>query len=371
MLRVLFNATALRVPLAGVGQYTLRLAQALAQLEGVRLDHFDGHAFSRELRCEPSPRRARMHAFARGALPGAYAVRRWLMQRRFDRGSAGHDLYHEPSTLGLDFDGPTVLTVHDLSWIRHPETHPPARVRELEKRFAPGLERATRVITGSEFVKREISDAFAYPGERITVIPHGRDPLFHPRDAQATRAVRDRYQLVHGGYFLCVGTLEPRKNIRLAIEGHARLPADVRDRFPLVMAGLEGWGEGVRGGNAIRAGYLEREDLACLTAGALALVYPSRYEGFGLPPLEAMACGVPPITSNASSVPEVVGDAGVTIDPDDTAAMTEAMRSLATDSARRALLAERAVARAGAFTWQASARATAATYERAVRGDAR
>jgi len=366
MLRVLFNATALRVPLAGVGQYTLNLARALAALGSVDLDYFDGRDFLRELRYEASPRRAKLHALARRAVPGAYAIRHWLQQRRFDRGSAGHDLYHEPSTLALDFSGATVLTVHDLSWIRHPQAHPPERVRELERRFAPGLAHASRVITGSQFVKQEIADVFGYDAQRIDVIPHGCDPVFHPRDAQATQAVRQRWGLEHGGYFVCVGTLEPRKNVRLAIDAHSRLPAGVRTRFPLVMAGLDGWGDAVGSADVRRVGYLEREDLACLTAGALALVYPSRYEGFGLPPLEAMACGVPPITSNASSLPEVVGDAGLMVDPDDTDAMTQAMQALASNPQARQALARRAVERAAAFTWESSALATVRSYGAAL-----
>ncbi|MEJ6021931.1 glycosyltransferase family 4 protein [Ramlibacter sp. PS4R-6] len=366
-MRVVFNATALRVPLAGVGQYTLRLAQALQALRTVDLDFFDGRDFSRELHVDASARRARVYARARAAVPAAYAIRRWLLQRRFDAGRAGHDLYHEPATVALRFDGPTVLTVHDLSWIRHPETHPAARVRELERVFAPGLARAARVITGSASVKAEIAREFSYPADRIDVIPHGIDPVFRPRTAEETRAVLDRHGLRHGGYFLCVGTLEPRKNLRLALQGHASLPAALRAKFPLVVAGMAGWGDAVvPASQAQLLGYVEREELAGLTAGALALVYPSRYEGFGLPPLEAMACGVPPITGNASSLPEVVGDAGLMVDPDDAAAMTRAMASLAGDAQLRETLGRSALDRARKFTWQASAQATVQSYRLAL-----
>lgn len=376
-MRVVFNATALRVPLAGVGQYTLRLAQAMQALGGVDLEFFDGARFSRELNCEASAPRARLYAVARAAVPGAYAVRRLLLQRRFDAAAGRYDLYHEPATLALHFDGPSVLTVHDLSWVRHPEAHPSARVREMERSFARGLAAAARVITGSGFVRDELAQVFAYPAARIDVIPHGFDPLFRPLTADETRPVLERHGLGHAGYFLCVGTLEPRKNLALAIEGHSRLPRDVRERFPLVLAGGAGWRNAELGASLARAaarpevrklGYVAREDLAGLTAGALALVYPSRYEGFGLPPLEAMACGVPPVTSNASSLPEVVGDAGITVDPGDAAAMTQAMLSLATDPQLRQALGRRARERAGRFTWRASALATVETYRRARGG---
>jgi glycosyltransferase involved in cell wall biosynthesis len=376
MMRVLFNATALRVPLAGVGQYTLRLAQALQALGTVDLDFFDGDVFSPKLRCDPSPRRAGVYAFARSALPAAYGLRRWLLQRRFDQGRAGHDLYHEPATLPLAFAGPTVLTVHDLSWIRHPQAHPAARVRDLERHFARGLAGASRVVTGAEFIKQEIVATFGTLAERIEVIPHGCDPALRPLDAAGTLAVRERHGLEHANYFLCVGTLEPRKNVGLAIEAHAGLPADVRQRHPLVLVGMEGWGnalpasarQGQGRGELRLLGYLPRGQLAILIAGALALVYPSRYEGFGLPPLEAMRCGVPPITSNSSALPEVVGDAGLMVDPDDVAGMREAMLTMASDAAFRQECSRRSIARAAPFSWERSAAATAAVYERAVEG---
>ncbi len=365
--------------MTGVGQYTLQLAQALAALRPFDLDFFDGARCSPELYCDPSARRGAMRSWVRRFVPGAYGVKRLLEQRRFDRACGAHDIYHEPATLPLAFKGRTVVTVHDLSWIRHPETHPPERVRALERHFEPALRAVSRVITVSEFVKREIVQVFGLPDSMIQVIPHGRDLIFQPMDAQRTARVLEPLGLSHAGYFLCVGTLEPRKNLALALQAHVALPPALRARHPLVIAGMRGWGasplgtqvEGELASGEIRVlGYLGREDLARLTAGALALVYPSIYEGFGLPPLEAMACGVPPITSNAASLPEVVGDAGLMVDPSDAAGLADAMREVAEDPATRERLSAQSLHRAEGFSWERCAQATAAAYRRACTGEA-
>jgi alpha-1,3-rhamnosyl/mannosyltransferase len=369
--KVLLNASALRLPMTGVGQYTLQLARSLLALESPDLAFFDGLCASRELRCDPSGVRGAARTWVRRLVPGAYEVKRLLEQRRFGRASAGYDVYHEPATLPLAFAGATVVTVHDLSWVRHPETHPPERVRALDRHFEPALRTASRLITGAAFIKQEIMQRFGVPGTLIDVIPHGRDVAFRPMRADETLRVLGPAGLVHAGYFLCVGTLEPRKNLALAVQAHAALPAPVRARHPLVVAGMKGWGDSPAGaqfahrvasGEVRLMGYLERDDLVRLTAGALAMVYPSLYEGFGLPPLEAMSCGVPPITSNTSSLPEVVGDAALLVDPYSVEDISAGLERLLGDEALRATLVTRGHARVKHFSWERSARAIHAHY---------
>ncbi|ROZ77464.1 glycosyltransferase family 1 protein [Ramlibacter sp. WS9] len=360
--------------MTGVGQYTLQLARSLLALDSLDIAFFDGAHSSRELRSDPSAARGTARSWVRRLVPGAYEIKRMLEQRSFGRAATGYDVYHEPATLALAFPGATVVTVHDLSWIRHPETHPPERVRALERHFEPALRGAARVITGAAFIKQEIMQVFGLPGTLIDVIPHGRDPAFRPLPADETSRVLGPAGLVHGGYFLCVGTLEPRKNLVLAIQAHALLPAALRARHPLVVAGMKGWGDSAVGkqlsakvaaGDVRLMGYLERGDLVRLTAGALAMVYPSLYEGFGFPPLEAMACGVPAVTSNTSSLPEVVGDAGLMVDPSDVEGLSAAMRELAQDPGRRGDLSARSLSRAQGFSWERCALATQATYRKA------
>jgi glycosyltransferase involved in cell wall biosynthesis len=285
------------------------------------------------------------------------------------------DLYHEPNILPLPFEGPTVITVHDLSWIRHPDAHPAERVNAMNRYFPARLTRANLVITDSLFVKNELMELFHFSEEKICVIPLGVEPLFRPRSAHETQTTLARWGLKHGGYFLAVGTMEPRKNLQTALDAYGRIPADLRENFPLVLAGMKGWNSAdlearirdlATGGQLLNLGYLPRPDLANVVAGATALVFPSIYEGFGLPLLEAMACGVPVISSNASSMPEVVGDTGFLLDPHDVDGMTQAIVQMASAPSDRLTLSKKALDRSKSFTWSACLEQTIDAYRRVL-----
>lgn len=372
-MKVAFNGTALMSPLTGIGQYAYHLAHGLQQLPDLDLMLFYANRFERRVGAGAPPFVGKVRGLVRRLVPNSYSISRWMQQRLFDRGTRANrfDLYHEPNFLAYEFDGPSVVTVHDLSWIRYPHTHPVERVNAMEKYFEPGLRRASLVLTDSEFVKRELIDVFGIEPARIVPVALGLDPIFKPMSAQQTRPVLTAHSLDHGSYFLSVGTMEPRKNIETTVAAYGRLPEAVRKRHPLVIVGLRGWRTTslenvlaplVASGQVRTLGYLERADLATVTAGALAMVYPSLYEGFGLPPLEAMGCAVPAITSNVSSLPEVVGDTGLTMDPLDIDALARAMELLASDPVLRAALASKAQARATQFTWSRCASETAAAY---------
>ena len=310
-------------------------------------------------------------------VPKAYDIGRWGQQWRFSSGVQKFkpDVYHEPNFLAYRFDGPTIITVHDLSWIRYPEMHPVERVRAMDKFFEPGLRRASRVITDSEFVKQELIQVFGIRPEIIHPVLLGADVLFVPQDAAQTQTVLQGLSLSHGHYLLAVGTLEPRKNLHVALDAYASLPAKLRERFPLVLVGMKGWKTSsleqklapiVASGQVRQLGYLSREDLAKVMAGAAAMVYPSIYEGFGLPPLESMACGVPVIASNVSSIPEVVGDSGLLIDPLDAKALTHKMMQLLEDEVLRLQLAKRALERSKLFSWEKCVDQTVHIYRSAI-----
>jgi alpha-1,3-rhamnosyl/mannosyltransferase len=290
-------------------------------------------------------------------------------------GKGQFDVYHEPNFLPLKFDGPTVITVHDLSWIRHPETHPEVRVKAMNRYFEPGLRQANAIITDSTFVKQELMQVFGVSERLISVVPLGVESLFQPLRAAQTQAVLAQHQLKHGNYFLAVGTLEPRKNLGLALTAYMQLPERIRSVNPLVLVGMKGWRTTaleeqmaplVRSGQVRQLGYLSRPELATLIAGSMTLVYPSIYEGFGLPPLEAMACGVPVICANASSLPEVVGDTGILVDPYDESDLRRAMMRLAEDKRERAILGQLARERSHQFTWSRCADETQAVYRSVV-----
>ena len=374
-MRIAFNATALLSPLTGIGQYAFELAQRLAADSAHDAEFFYGLAWSREVRTTPLPGARTLFGMARRFVPNSYAVSRYLQGRKFTQAARRFDVYHEPNFLAYRFDGPLVLTVHDLSWIRFPQAHPAERVAAMNRYFEPSLRRAAVVLTDSAFVKQEVIDVFGIDPQRILPIGLGVSPLFRPLPADATAPLMARQGLAHGSYLLAVGTLEPRKNLVTALRAYAALPEASQCAYPLVLAGIKGWHNEdldaqlqplIASGRVRLTGYLSREDLAALIAGATALVYPSIYEGFGLPPLEAMACGVPTIVSNVASLPEVVGDTGLLIEPYDHEGLRDAMQRLIDSPRLRADLGAQALRRAASFTWDSCARQTVAAYGRAI-----
>ena len=256
-----------------------------------------------------------------------------------------------------------VLVVHDLGFLVHGEY-----LREDDRRYyrrlvPPSLRHADRVVVVSESVRAELVERFGVAREEITVISPAVDTLrFRPRPTQEMDAVAERYGLQRP-YILFTGTLEPRKNVVGLLDAYEGLPEALRERFQLVLAGGMGWLatevkqrlEELAGLRVISTGYVPDAELPAIYSGAELFVYPSFYEGFGMPPLEAMACGVPVITSDTSSLPEVVGDAAIKIDPHDTRALSEAMELVLSDSATATRMRERGLAQAQRFTWASSA----------------
>ncbi|MEM5383486.1 glycosyltransferase family 1 protein [Paraburkholderia phymatum] len=382
---------ALLTPLTGIGQYAFHLAQ-----EFVRCGHdvrfFYGTHWSSSLAAGNASAssaslgsfslRTQMASvakrFARRHMPCVYRYMPHVEQFRFDSGvrrSTAPHVYHDPNFIPFRFDGPTVITAHDASWVRYPQYHPAARLALLRNNFPKALERADRVIVVSEFVRDELISCFGARPERLRVVHNGVSERFRPYTTEETREVLSRSDLVHGQYFAAVGTLEPRKNLLAALDAHTRLPMPVRRKFPLVLVGGDGWMteslhtalvKSLNDGTVRRLGYVPDEALPLLTAGALALLYPSMYEGFGLPVLEAMASGVPVICSNARALVEVTGNAGLIYDPDDIAGFADAMQMLIDDSALRALLVARGKTRAQHFSWRRSAQETLDVYRQVI-----
>ena len=264
----------------------------------------------------------------------------------------------------------SVVTVHDLGYLHYPGAHRPADRRYLDWSTRWNARQATAVLADSAATRADLVRAYGVEPGKIHVVYLGRDESLAPvRDISALAAVRARYG-IHERYLLYVGTLQPRKNLARVIDAFARLSGPpALAGVQLVLAGKRGWlyddlfGRGERlnlQGRVLFPGYIEDADLPALLSGALAFVFPSLYEGFGIPVLEAGACGVPVITSNTSSLPEVAGDAALLVDPHDVDAIAEAMYRLVTDEALRADLVRRGLENVKRFSWEKCARETLA-----------
>lgn len=376
-IRVAVNATSLLSPLTGIGQYTQNLMRTIDRRGHFDLYYFYGHGWGRELRETPMPGIVRAKEFVKRVVPNPHELFRAVQRMQFRRGVAKFrcDLFHDPNYLPFDFTGAIVNTVHDLSFVRFPETHPALRIRFLEKHLPPVLERCNGIITDSAFVRDEVVSVFGIDPAKIHPIHLGVSPAYRPRPAEETAAVLAKYGLVHGQYMLAVGTLEPRKNLIQGLRAFRSLPEALRERMPFVIVGMKGWlTDGIESeidalanqGQVRALGYLATDELLQIYAGATLLLYPSVYEGFGLPALEAMASGIPVITSNRSSLPEVVGDVGITVEPGDEKGFAEAIRMLAEDPAARAARGTAGVERARQFTWIRCAIETERVYRLAL-----
>jgi glycosyltransferase involved in cell wall biosynthesis len=342
----------------GTEHYTYELLAALA-----RLDRYNDYT----LYCNGLP----------AALPplGANMALRSIPARRlWTHGRLSLEMVLRPPerlfvpahVLPLRHPRRSVVTIHDLGYHCFPRAHPRAQRLYLQISTLWSARAARRLIAISELTKGELVRRYRVPPQKITVIHHGVAPRFRPIGGQAARATQARYGIT-APYFIYIGTIQPRKNLRRLIEAFAIYQGStLSTQHPapgtqLVIAGKRGWlTEGIErraeelgiAGQVRFTGYVADEEVPALLGGALAFVYPSLYEGFGMPALEAMACGTPVLTSNSSSLPEVTGEAALLVNPQDTAAMASALARLATDDGLRAELRERGLRRAASFTWE-------------------
>jgi glycosyltransferase involved in cell wall biosynthesis len=375
--RIALNAGILRAPRTGIGQYVVELVQALAAYPEFELTLFNGWNWQVELPAAALPGYSRVSGLVKRWVPNAYALRRLLEQQRFKRGSAGVDIYHDPSLWPFEFDGPMIMTLHDLTHVHFPETQPADRLLEIERHAGRSVARAQRILVDSAFIGDEVRRHYGVPAERVVVAPLGCAARFHPRSAEQLAAPLHALGLQPDRYLLCVGTLEPRKNLQLALRAYERLPAALREKYPLVIVGMSGWcpeqlaaplQRALASGQVRLLGYQSDTQLAELLAGARLLLFPSLYEGFGLPVLEAMASGTPVILSRCSALPEVAGDAGTYIDAQDERGCAEAIQQLIDDQSEWQRRRELGLQRAEAFSWQRCAAITASVYRQVLEG---
>ena len=397
-MRVAWNILPSIGPRSGVGWYTAATLEALKASAGESESYMEfpgaagrllrkGWFLIRPWMVRPGKRRSPGNLSAIGpnsteetwksrALGRARAIQEAYLSRMLDRWhERGEvDLYHEPNFLPVPTRVPTVTTFHDLSSLTHPEWHPVDRVKVFEKRAQGGIERSSHFFTLSRAVRDELVSVLGLKPEQITITPMGVRNHLKPTPLAEQEQVLQRLDLPRGS-FLHVGTLEPRKNLLLLAKAWCDLPAEDRQRHPLVLVGGWGWRcddlrdflhtKGLAAGIR-RLGYVDDQDLPALYSSAHALLFPTKYEGFGMPPIEMMACGGAVIASTAPAVREVLDGQGHLVEIEDQGGWREAMLRASRNPEWVEGLRAGATEWARRFTWAETARITREGYGKAL-----
>jgi alpha-1,3-rhamnosyl/mannosyltransferase len=387
---ILLGAEPLYSPLTGIGQYTKNLADGLARrgdisdlryfahgrvLSGIPSEPAHDQAGNAAARAGYLTRMVRRVRPVLAASPLAVRIYERVLpiasRRNLERYANTHVL-HSPNFVLPEYSGRSVVTIHDLSTLLMPRFHPPARAGFVNRSMERAVTSADHIITDSEFVRRQVLEHFHVREDRCTAIGLGASEEFRPRNEADCRRVLSAYGLEFKRYGLFVSTIEPRKNLRRVLHAYQACARRQVSRFPLVIVGHTGWRSG-REHEMIRkyqdaglvkyVGYAPAAELAVLFSAARMLVFPSLYEGFGLPVLEAMQSGTAVLTSRSSSMEEVCDAAAVTVEPRDIRAISDAVELLMHDDQLVDRLATAGVERAQRYSWSRCVELTMRTYQ--------
>ncbi len=378
-MKILVDAQPMTGLLTGIARYLRNMYTVMSEIKQAEISYLTGKKLVHNMPPLADTEKWQKTTNAVWKLPDpvVFGLRAlfWLnYERRLSRVTRAEsfDLYHETAFIpAKQTHTPTVYSIYDLSLRRFRETHPRERVWFFEYFIKRRLKFADHILTISEFIRQEIIEEFNVPPEMVTAVPLAPDPLFGPRASDQVKNVKIHYNLPES-YLLFVSSLEPRKNVGLLIKAMQSIKADI----PLVIVGWQGWGEKdwlekVKSKGLLNriylTGHVHDEHLAEIYNGATALVYPSIYEGFGLPIVEAMACGCPVICSNAASMPEVAGDAALLIDPQDSDNLASAIETVVMDSKVRDDLIIKGQTQAKSFCWERTARETLEVFQRVIK----
>jgi len=373
-LRIAIDAHSVGAKLAGNESYATNLIEALARVDSV--NEYTLYVTTAEARARFSQRWPNFRI--QTTLPHTPLIRIPLTLATELR-KRPVDVLHVQFTAPPFSPCPVVVSVHDLSFEHLPQTFNRRSRTQLRLTVRHSVRRAARILTLSEHTRRDMIETYGTSPERITAIPLAAPSYFgRVREERELQRVRHIYG-IEGDYILCVSSIQPRKNLPRLVRAYESLR---NKRGPgklpkLVLVGKCAWlydetlrsiEEGRMKDSVILTGYVPQSDLPALYSGSICFVYPSYFEGFGLPPLEAMKCGAPVIAGNRTSLPEVVGDAGILVDPYDVNAIAAAIERLIDDPDYRQQLRVKGLARSSVFDWNETARRTLDVYEQVVGG---
>lgn len=386
-MKIAFDYSAILTERTGVGQYTVKLLESLVRIDKENrylpyvlyaLTNYILHPGLKQM--IPQPPGGNLELVD---VPVPFQALRYLQVPGFRRkineymlGGLDVDLIHS-NTFCVpkirDKKKKVVVTVYDLSVLTNPECHKRLNILHCTNGIKAAVEYSDKIIAISEHTKRDIIKYFNAPEELITVTHLAAGPEYQEvRGKAALASLMAKYNLPEK-YVLFVGSLEPRKNIKTLLKAYSAVPARLRKDFPLVIAGGKGWlnsdipplldSLGIK--ESVRfTGYIDGNDISAVYSGASVFAYPSLYEGFGLPILEAMSCGAPVITSNTSSMPEVAGDAALLVDPLNADELASALETVLEDEGLRTGMKKKGLARAAMFSWDRCARETLEVYRK-------
>lgn len=397
-MRLVMGGESLEGPLTGIGQYTYHLAKAMLASPEIKDFKFLVHGKLREAdslmasnsqstnskekttgiipgRANQLLGRARSVAAQNKAAVALYESLIPQLERFSLRQYKASDVYHSPNYMLPKFPGKTVVSILDLSTYRYPEHHPEARVQFVNSHIERAVKSADQIVTISKFVKSEIMERFNVPENRITVTYLGADESFRPMSADQFIQQSSSLRLPYKGYFLFTSSIEPRKNLDRLLDAYLIYRESTKEQpLPLIVTGMPGWKsqhtherlQKLQSEGALRyLGYVDQDLLPILVAGARAVLYPSLYEGFGLPILEAMQSGTATMTSRETSMAEISGNATVLVNAIDTDEMADAIAALAHLPEKAALLRASGLEKAKMFSWETCANQTLRAYQAA------
>ncbi|MFA6197090.1 MAG: glycosyltransferase family 1 protein [Sulfurimonas sp.] len=368
--KILVDSISLLSPLTGIGRYTYEISKYLSKRDDFELNYFYGYYSNKLLEESGNPDLKNLKAIL-SKVPLLKKIIRKILLISSKLFTNKYDLYWQPNFIPVDGikAKKTVTSVHDFSFILHREFHPKERIEYFEKYFFKNISRSDRIITGSNYSKNEILENLDFKEDKVKVIYHG----INHNIFKVHKEIKIDFEIPKK-FILSVGSIEPRKNLLGLLKAYSLLDDTTRSEYKLVLVGFKGWENNelmelinANKKNIHYLGFISDEELAKVYNLASCFVFASFYEGFGLPPLESMACGTPVIVSNLTSMPEVCADAAIYCDPYNIYDIKEKVELVLSDSILQNNMIEKGLKRAGEFTWEKSANEHAKVFREVLK----